>query len=397
MLSDAPTRAKMRSTIASFAPRAPARSEPICAITTISATCRRYVDLPPMFGPVITTSNCVAAVQDDVVGHERRQPLPHARRPGAGRRRRAMSSPSCELRLDVVADGAASSASAASDVESGQRARGRRRMRGACSARRRCASASNRLGSRVEMRSSAVSTLLFVAPSAPGVTNRSPPAIVCLRCSPSAPRAGSISRSRCSNRTRGCSELLSDWMPVRARSASSIAAMTCLPDLADGPQLVERPICAVAREPAFASQRRRGVDQDGIDPGAHVRQIVEPRNQGDQLRRLASPRTVRTRGMTARESFSPARSRVRRFPAQHVPAAVRGPACAFTVSRNFPRSVDRNASSSTASRRSWMASTASSGLRSHERRSRAPGGVTVRSSTSSNEPSRPSGLATISR
>jgi hypothetical protein len=29
-------------------------NDPICAINTISAVCRRYVDLPDMFGPVMT-------------------------------------------------------------------------------------------------------------------------------------------------------------------------------------------------------------------------------------------------------------------------------------------------------------------------------------------------------
>ena len=55
MLSDAPTRAKMRSTRASLASRA-GTNDPICAIRHSSAVWRRYVDLPPMFGPVSTTS-----------------------------------------------------------------------------------------------------------------------------------------------------------------------------------------------------------------------------------------------------------------------------------------------------------------------------------------------------
>ena len=49
----APTRVKMRSTRPIFASRAGTKL-PICAMSTISAVCRRNVDLPPMFGPVRT-------------------------------------------------------------------------------------------------------------------------------------------------------------------------------------------------------------------------------------------------------------------------------------------------------------------------------------------------------
>jgi hypothetical protein len=55
MLSDAPTRAKIRSTIPSLASRA-GTNYPACAINAMSAVCRKYVDFPPMFGPVNTTS-----------------------------------------------------------------------------------------------------------------------------------------------------------------------------------------------------------------------------------------------------------------------------------------------------------------------------------------------------
>ena len=51
--SPAPTRVKMRSTRPIDAAEAGTKL-PHCAISTISATCRRYVDLPAMFGPVST-------------------------------------------------------------------------------------------------------------------------------------------------------------------------------------------------------------------------------------------------------------------------------------------------------------------------------------------------------
>ena len=54
-LSAAPTRVNTRShtpIVAAFA----GTNEPICASSAICATCRMYVDLPAMFGPVISTS-----------------------------------------------------------------------------------------------------------------------------------------------------------------------------------------------------------------------------------------------------------------------------------------------------------------------------------------------------
>ena len=52
--SDAPTRVKMRSVRPIVADTA-GTNEPACARRTRSAFCLRYVDLPPMFGPVRTT------------------------------------------------------------------------------------------------------------------------------------------------------------------------------------------------------------------------------------------------------------------------------------------------------------------------------------------------------
>ena len=54
-LSAAPIRAKIRSMIGRVASRA-GTNDPACAIRTMMAVCRRYVDLPPMFGPVNTTT-----------------------------------------------------------------------------------------------------------------------------------------------------------------------------------------------------------------------------------------------------------------------------------------------------------------------------------------------------
>ena len=51
--SAAPTRENSRSTMPIRA-RAAGTKEPICASSAISAFCRRKVDLPAMFGPVIS-------------------------------------------------------------------------------------------------------------------------------------------------------------------------------------------------------------------------------------------------------------------------------------------------------------------------------------------------------
>ena len=51
-LSSAPTRVKILS-VTLIEARAAGIKDPIWAISTISATCLRIVDLPAMFGPVI--------------------------------------------------------------------------------------------------------------------------------------------------------------------------------------------------------------------------------------------------------------------------------------------------------------------------------------------------------
>src|ERR1051325_7091133 len=67
-LSLAPMRVKMRSTTLMCAARA-GTNDPICAMMTMSAACRRYVLLPPMFGPV-RTDRVAGRIQIKVVGNE---------------------------------------------------------------------------------------------------------------------------------------------------------------------------------------------------------------------------------------------------------------------------------------------------------------------------------------
>ena len=96
------------------------------------------------------------------------------------------------------------------------------------------------------------------------------------------------------------------------------------------------------------------------------------------------PSAIRSRGLavdSAMREISRSRSRID-----------------FSVSRSLPRSVVLTASSSTASRRSRMASRAVRGRSSHARSNRPPMGVTVRSISSSRLPARPPAIdSTISR
>ncbi len=68
--SDAPTRVKMRSQSPTRAEDA-GTNEPACARRTRIAFCLRYVDLPPMFGPVRTTTWDPSPPEGGVVRHER--------------------------------------------------------------------------------------------------------------------------------------------------------------------------------------------------------------------------------------------------------------------------------------------------------------------------------------
>ena len=67
--SDAPTRVKIRSTIPMFALSAGTKL-PICAISTIRAVWRIYVDFPAMFGPVMMEIRLFAVIQIGIVGNE---------------------------------------------------------------------------------------------------------------------------------------------------------------------------------------------------------------------------------------------------------------------------------------------------------------------------------------
>ena len=118
MLSDAPTLAKMRSTIGSFASLA-GTNEPICASSGRSAVCRRYVDLPPMFGPGEDHELPGRAVEVDVVGHERagRESLDHGMA-GVGDEELVTL---VHVRFRVVRDGGGFR-QGRQDVECGQRA-----------------------------------------------------------------------------------------------------------------------------------------------------------------------------------------------------------------------------------------------------------------------------------
>ena len=93
--------------------------------------------------------------------------------------------------------------------------------------------------------------------------------------------------------------------------------------------------------------------------------------------------------MTASECFRPTRSRGPAVPSA-ARATSRSRSCtALIASRNLPRSVVRNASSSTASSRSRIGSSATSGRSSHDRSRRLPIDVIVRSSSSSSDPVAP--------
>ena len=75
-------------------------------------------------------------------------------------------------------------------------------------------------------------------------------------------------------------------MPVRARSASSISAMRCLP-----PRLMPRSssssaIDAVADHAAVARDERRLVDQRAVERVAHVDEVVELGDEAPDQRRL---------------------------------------------------------------------------------------------------------------
>ena len=183
--------------------------------------------------------------------------------------------------------------------------------------------------------------------------NRSPPAIVCLRCSRPARAPGSTSRSRCSSRRRGCSGSSATRCRCARRSASSISAMSLL-----APRLMPRSssssaIDAVADDAAVARERRRLVDQRRGRARRACRRGRRARRSGCGR---AAPGTssstmphARDRGnrlLERRRDRADRRCRARRG---RPDARCRGP---LQRVAQLAAIVPRNAKSSTASRRS---------------------------------------------
>ena len=68
--SDAPTRVQTRSTIGNLADVA-GTNDPIWASIWINAICRKIVDLPPIFAPVIISRRSVELLRQDIIWYER--------------------------------------------------------------------------------------------------------------------------------------------------------------------------------------------------------------------------------------------------------------------------------------------------------------------------------------
>ncbi len=178
-------------------------------------------------------------------------------------------------------------------------------------------------------------------------------------------------------------------MPVRARSCSSICAMSCLPD-----RLMWRSSSSAGSNPSRTNPPSRAsaggssiraASMAVRTSGTSSSSAARLRTSGDCM----SPWIIRRRGTAPSDCFRATRSR---GPAE--PRAVRATRRSrswtdLSVSRNRPRSVVLNAKSSTASSRSRTRSSDSSGRSSHWRSSRPPIAVTVRSISSSREPARP--------
>ena len=146
-------------------------------------------------------------------------------------------------------------------------------------------------------------------------------------------------------------------MPVRARSRFFHLGDDLLARAADRPQLVELGIDAVAREAAVARERRRVVDERRLDPLPRTSARSSSSASSERTSgACSSASTVRTRGIAASDCFRPTRSRGPAVPSA-ARATSRSRSCtALIASRNLPRSVVRNASSSTASSRSRIGS-----------------------------------------
>ena len=178
-------------------------------------------------------------------------------------------------------------------------------------------------------------------------------------------------------------------MPVRARSASSIAAMCSRPE-----RLISRSASRSASTPSRImppSRASAGGSSTSADASASrtsARSSSSPTRLWTSGAAIGSS-TSRTRGIAASDWRSATRSRGPAVPSATRPTRRSRSWTARSVSRSRPRSVALKANSSTASSRSWMRSSAVSGRISQARSRRAPITVCVRSSTDSSEPSRP--------
>ncbi len=162
-------------------------------------------------------------------------------------------------------------------------------------------------------------------------------------------------------------------MPVRCALALLELGDHLLARAADAAQIVDLGVEAVADVAAVAHQRARLVDEAAVDVVADVRQIVERARRAiasaAPRRPRASSRDARDDGDRLLQADEIARPRACR--ARRARRGARDPERLFSTSRNLPRSVLRNANSSTASRRSRMRSSETSG-RSSQARSRRP-------------------------
>ena len=185
-------------------------------------------------------------------------------------------------------------------------------------------------------------------------------------------------------------------MPVRARSASSISAMRCLPDRlmprrssssASTPSRIAPP--SRARAGGSSSERRRAPARRSARSSSSATQAANERRL-KLLQQHAQARHGRER-LPQRDEVTRA-CRAERAPGHQPLHVVDG---LERVAAALARSVLRKANSSTASSRSWMRSSESSGRSSHDRSSRPPIDVTVRSISCSSEPARPPSAASM--
>ncbi len=175
-------------------------------------------------------------------------------------------------------------------------------------------------------------------------------------------------------------------MPVRARSRSSISAITCRPE-----RLMVFRSSSSGSMPSRVNPPSRANAGGSSMSVRSIRSRTSARSSSSvmKLRRSGawtSVSTVRMRGTAARDWRSDTRSRGPAVPSA-ARATSRSRSCTdLSVSRNLPRSVERKARSSTASSRSRMRSSAQSGRRSQARSSRPAITVTVRSISCSSDP-----------